>query len=73
MTIRRGDVVRHELAGPGGWGDPLERDPAEVADDVVNDKVSRDAARDLYGVVVGADGTADVDATTDLRDQRRGT
>ena len=28
MTIRRGDVFRHEIAGAGGWGDPLERDPA---------------------------------------------
>jgi N-methylhydantoinase B len=72
-TIGVDDVYVHRMAGGGGWGDPLERDPAEVADDVVNDKVSRDAARDLYGVVVGADGTADVDATTDLRTQRRGT
>ena len=30
MTIKRGDVFRHELAGAGGWGDPLERDPAAV-------------------------------------------
>ena len=28
ITIRRGDVFRHELAGAGGWGDPLERDSA---------------------------------------------
>ena len=27
MTIENGDVLRHELAGGGGWGDPLERDP----------------------------------------------
>ena len=27
-TIQHGDVFRHELAGAGGWGDPLERDPA---------------------------------------------
>ena len=30
MTMRRGDVFRHEVAGAGGWGDPLERDPAMV-------------------------------------------
>ena len=28
MTIRKGDVFRHVLAGGGGWGDPLERNPA---------------------------------------------
>ena len=28
------------MAGGGGWGDPLERDPAAVADDVLNEKVS---------------------------------
>ena len=32
MTIKRGDVFRHELAGGGGWGDPLERDPAARAE-----------------------------------------
>ena len=29
-TIKRGEVFRHELAGAGGWGDPLERDPEAV-------------------------------------------
>ena len=27
MTIKKGDIFRHVLAGAGGWGDPLERDP----------------------------------------------
>jgi N-methylhydantoinase B len=34
MTIRRGEVFRHEVAGAGGCGDPLERDPAMVLRDV---------------------------------------
>jgi N-methylhydantoinase B/oxoprolinase/acetone carboxylase alpha subunit len=38
-------------AGGGGWGDPLERDPARVAGDVLEEYVSIDAARDAYGVV----------------------
>ena len=45
------------MAGGGGWGDPLARDPAAVADDVANEKVSVEAARELYGVVIGADGS----------------
>jgi len=52
MTIRRGDVVRHELAGPGGWGDPLERDPAAVLADIRNDIVSRERGEACYGVVI---------------------
>ena len=51
-TIRRGDVFRHEQAGAGGWGDPLERDPARVLQDVDNELVSVEAARRDYGVVV---------------------
>ena len=31
MTIKKGEVFRHVLAGAGGWGDPLERDPARGA------------------------------------------
>ena len=41
MTMRRGDVFRHDQPGPGGWGDPLERDPARVLRDVRNELVSR--------------------------------
>jgi len=51
-TIRRDDVFRHEIAGPGGWGDPLERDPLLVLRDVRAELVSADAARDDYGVVL---------------------
>lgn len=51
-TIRRNDVFRHEIAGPGGWGDPLEREPARVLNDVRNELVSVESARSDYGVVV---------------------
>ena len=51
MTIRRGDTFRHEVAGAGGWGDPLERDPAMVLRDVRNQLVSLTAAHADYGVV----------------------
>jgi N-methylhydantoinase B len=52
MTIRQGDVFRHELPGGGGWGDPLERDPAAVLGDVRNGYVGLDRARLDYGVVI---------------------
>src|SRR5438105_6911811 len=52
MNIRRGEVFRHVLAGAGGWGDPLERDPGAVLRDVRNGLLSREKAEADYGVVV---------------------
>jgi len=52
MTIRKGDTLRHELPGSGGWGDPLEREPQAVLHDVRNELVSLAAARGEYGVVI---------------------
>jgi len=52
MTIRKGDVFRHVLAGAGGWGDPLERDPQAVLWDVRNELLSPAKAAADYGVVI---------------------
>jgi N-methylhydantoinase B len=71
IEIEAGDVFEHRTAGGGGWGDPFERDPAAVADDVLNEKVGAEAARELYGVVLGGDSTVDREATTALRAERR--
>ena len=61
-------VFLHELAGGGGWGDPLEREPAAVAQDVLNELLSPEGAERDYGVVLGPDGrTADEAATARLR------
>jgi N-methylhydantoinase B len=51
--IAAGEVVRIETTGGGGWGDPLDRDPERVALDVLQGKVSPEAARTEYGVVLG--------------------
>ncbi|MDQ6674333.1 MAG: hydantoinase B/oxoprolinase family protein [Chloroflexota bacterium] len=71
--IPAGTLVRIDTTGGGGWGDPLEREPELVALDVVQGKVSRDSARDDYGVVVtqtGEDAFAvDAAATRALRDK----
>ena len=62
--------IYHRQAGGGGWGDPLLRLPADVARDVKNGKVSLEAAREAYGVVLD-EMTLGVDAaaTTALREQ----
>ena len=52
MTIKRGDVFRHVLAGAGGWGDPLDRDPNAVLRDVRNELLSAAKAQADYGVVI---------------------
>jgi N-methylhydantoinase B len=68
MNIKYGDVFRHEVAGAGGWGDPLERDPDKVLKDVRNEFISADSARAEYGVVVDTETwTVDEAATARLR------
>jgi N-methylhydantoinase B len=47
-----GDRFTRPSAGGGGFGDPLDRDPAAVAEDVADGYVSIDRARKDYGVVV---------------------
>ncbi|HHH42243.1 MAG TPA: hydantoinase B/oxoprolinase family protein, partial [Chloroflexi bacterium] len=39
LLIRRGEVLRVQTAGGGGFGPPWERDPARVAQDCVQGKV----------------------------------
>ena len=73
-TITEGDVFRAVLAGGGGWGDPLDRSPAFVLDDVLNDKVSPQSAREDYGVVINVEAKqVEEGATQELRGQLRGT
>jgi 5-oxoprolinase (ATP-hydrolysing)/N-methylhydantoinase A len=69
--IARGTRYHHRMAGGGGWGDPLTRDPAAVADDVRNEKVTREAALSAYGVMIDGDGSVDEAATLDARSRRR--
>ena len=72
MTMKRGDVFRHEQPGPGGWGDPLARDPERVLRDVRNEFVSVDAARDDYGVVIDVKSwTVDHPGTVKRREELR--
>ena len=69
--IARDDVLRHVLAGGGGWGDPLNRAPEDVQLDVRDEKLSIAYARENYGVVVGPDLQLDRLATDALRLQMR--
>ncbi len=62
-------IVR--TGGGGGWGDPLARAAALVAADAAEGLISRQAARELYGVVLRANLSLDESATRRLRDRLR--
>jgi N-methylhydantoinase B len=68
-VVRSGPMhVEIESSGGGGWGDPFERDPEAVRQDVLDELVSLEAAHDVYGVVLLADFTGvDVEATSTAR------
>ena len=46
-----GEVLRAEMAGAGGYGDPREREPAAVAEDLRQGKISAAHAEAAYGRV----------------------
>jgi len=62
-------IVR--TGGGGGWGDPLDRDPELVRADVIEEFVSAETARDIYGVVLDAQRRVDAEATAALRHRMR--
>ncbi|ELY38987.1 hydantoinase B/oxoprolinase family protein [Natronorubrum tibetense] len=52
--IEEGDAFVRPSSGGGGFGDPLERDPEAVREDVIDDYVSIERAETDYGVVIDA-------------------
>jgi N-methylhydantoinase B len=51
-VLKTGDAFRLRSGGGGGYGSPLERPPAEVANDARQGYISLHAANELYGVVL---------------------
>lgn len=70
VAVDAGDLLHFITWGGGGWGDPLDRDPALVAREIGQGLITMDGARE-YGVVIGADGLVDDAATTALREAMR--
>ena len=64
--VRKGDLCILEAAGGGGFGDPRERDPAMILEDVLDEYVSVETASDEYGVVISG-GLVDLKATQKQR------
>ncbi|MFQ6076221.1 MAG: hydantoinase B/oxoprolinase family protein [Candidatus Bathyarchaeia archaeon] len=70
VKMNKGDVLIVKTPGGGGYGDPLDRNPDLVLDDVVEGKVSLKSAYEEYGVVINRDAMR-VDATA-TRKRRQG-
>ncbi len=70
FALEAGDVVRMETSGGGGCGDPLDRAPARVREDVALGYLSPEQACARYGVVVAADGGGVDTAATDAERRR---
>ena len=70
--MKRDDVLLHTMAGGGGWGDPLDRDPELVRADVRSERLTADHVRREYGVVIDPESfEVDLGATERLRDELR--
>jgi N-methylhydantoinase B len=73
VQVNRGDLLRFETCGGGGWGDPLTRDPVRVRQDVARGFITARGALDDYGVALDPT-TLEIDkqATDDERARRAG-
>ena len=67
LRMKEGDTLRTISPCGGGYGHPLERDPRELVNDVLDGLISRESARDQYGVVITEDTQVDQTATEKLR------
>lgn len=57
VQFRVGDRITFLTAGGGGYGDPARRARADVADDIANGLVSRQAAAEAYGYAAADSGS----------------
>ena len=67
FKLQKGDIVRMESSGGGGYGDPLKRKPENVARDVSLGYLNATDAQTRYGVILDSDGVVDDDATMEAR------
>jgi N-methylhydantoinase B/oxoprolinase/acetone carboxylase alpha subunit len=61
IPFAAGDVIEFRSPNGGGYGDPLERDPEQVREDVLDDFTTIELARDAYGVVFADEATLEID------------
>ncbi len=67
VRFQAGDEFELLCGSGGGFGDPVDRDPAAVAADVRSGRIDREGAAQAYGVAVTIAGTVDASSTGELR------
>jgi len=72
-----GEAIAYHYGGGGGWGDPLDREPRKVLEDVLDEYVSVPSAYEAYGVVLtgsleALDLAVDEESTARRRAELRG-
>jgi N-methylhydantoinase B len=67
----KGDAFILSWAGAGGYGDPLERNPERVRQDVLSGVCTREWASRVYCVVLDGGNNVDAEATEALRNDHR--
>ncbi|MBN8868663.1 MAG: hydantoinase B/oxoprolinase family protein [Solirubrobacterales bacterium] len=70
-AMSEGDLYLSPMRGGSGIGDPLERDPQSVVEDLAGDYLIERLAEELYGVVLDGDGEPDLAATESARERIR--
>jgi N-methylhydantoinase B len=70
LELKVGERIVSIAAGGGGYGDPCEREVEAVMDDLLEGRITEEAASSVYGVVT-ANGTLDTEATARERERRR--
>src|SRR4029434_4421627 len=76
IPLPEGSLLVDYVAGGGGFGDPIDRDPQAVLKDFGRGWVSRDVAENIYGVILQANGrgideSANEISRQDIRDERK--
>jgi N-methylhydantoinase B len=71
IVLHPGDQLWEYIAGGAGYGDPLDRDPELVRADVLDGKVSRESAHEVYGIVLSAERVVDEVGTKERREGLR--
>jgi 5-oxoprolinase (ATP-hydrolysing) len=70
--LRAGDALQITTPSAGGYGDPLDRDPQLVLQDVLDGITSAESAERDYGVILDREaGTLDAEATARAREAAR--
>ena len=67
ITIKHGETIVSYSAGGGGYGNPHRRDIERVAEDFNEGWISKERAKDAYGVIIDSNGIVNKEMTLALR------